>query len=197
MSHTYAGTNTYPANVTLPDDGDARTASSVNAALEGLADRTTYLNARRSEIQEVFYAGSAVDSYSVLTTTTSSTYVDVTDATVGTAGILTLATTTIANDIIVIDARARLNLANAGEIAYGKMQFSENGGAWADLPGSGLAVRYEDAADAVKSQAFAVRRVVVAAGTFRLKFLIKNTGGVNTVGFAEAWSVRCTVIRPA
>lgn len=43
MSTTYAGTDTFPTNVTLPADGDPRTASSVNTPMQGLADRTTWL----------------------------------------------------------------------------------------------------------------------------------------------------------
>lgn len=46
MAHTYAGTATYPANITCPDDGDARNASSVNVPLEGLADRAAYLKSK-------------------------------------------------------------------------------------------------------------------------------------------------------
>ena len=44
MSTTYAGNNaSFPTDITLPSDGDAKPVSSVNAALEGLADRTAYL----------------------------------------------------------------------------------------------------------------------------------------------------------
>jgi hypothetical protein len=43
MSSTYAGASTFPANITIPDDGDPLNASSVNVPLEGLADRTVKL----------------------------------------------------------------------------------------------------------------------------------------------------------
>lgn len=46
MSTTYAGTATYPATITTPDDGDPANVLSVNPAFEGLADRTAYLKAR-------------------------------------------------------------------------------------------------------------------------------------------------------
>jgi hypothetical protein len=36
----------YPTDFVIPDDGDPRSASSVNVAFEALADRTAYLNAR-------------------------------------------------------------------------------------------------------------------------------------------------------
>lgn len=45
MAHAVAGTNVYPANLTIPDDGDLRDASSVNPAFEGLANRTAFLKA--------------------------------------------------------------------------------------------------------------------------------------------------------
>ena len=44
MSTTYDGDDTnFPTSITLPSDGDAADAASVNAALEGLADRTAFL----------------------------------------------------------------------------------------------------------------------------------------------------------
>jgi hypothetical protein len=44
MSTTYDGDPAnWPDSITIPSDGDARTASSVNAAFEGLADRTAAL----------------------------------------------------------------------------------------------------------------------------------------------------------
>jgi hypothetical protein len=43
MSSTYAGTETFAATITIPDDGDPANAASVNAPLEGLADRTVWL----------------------------------------------------------------------------------------------------------------------------------------------------------
>lgn len=47
MGHQEAGDGTtYPASFMVPDDGDAKTASSVNVAFEALADRTAYLAAR-------------------------------------------------------------------------------------------------------------------------------------------------------
>ena len=45
MPSTYAGVDSYPAAIQLPTDGDPRNASSVNVALEALADRTAHLKA--------------------------------------------------------------------------------------------------------------------------------------------------------
>jgi hypothetical protein len=48
MSSTYAGDpNNYPTSITIPSDGDAIDASSVNTAFEGLADRTAALSCLR------------------------------------------------------------------------------------------------------------------------------------------------------
>lgn len=46
MSSNIAGTDTFPATFAIPSGGDARNAASVNAALEALANRTTYLKSR-------------------------------------------------------------------------------------------------------------------------------------------------------
>lgn len=42
MSSQYAGTATFPADFTIPDDGDPKDATSVNVALEALGDRSVY-----------------------------------------------------------------------------------------------------------------------------------------------------------
>lgn len=48
MSSTYAGNSAnYPTSITIPSDGDTINAASVNAALEGLADRTAALGSVR------------------------------------------------------------------------------------------------------------------------------------------------------
>jgi len=43
MAHNIVETATYDAVVPVPDDGDPRTAASVNGALQALADRSKYL----------------------------------------------------------------------------------------------------------------------------------------------------------
>lgn len=47
MGHQYTGTNVYPSDYTIPDDGDTLEVVSVNVAFEALGDRTTYLNERQ------------------------------------------------------------------------------------------------------------------------------------------------------
>jgi hypothetical protein len=62
MSSTYAGDPTnYPTDITIPDDGDARDAASVNAAFEGLADRTAWLEVQASGALD-FYATSCTST---------------------------------------------------------------------------------------------------------------------------------------
>jgi hypothetical protein len=47
MSTTYSGdSSNFPTDITIPSDGDPLNAASVNAALEGLADRTKWVRAR-------------------------------------------------------------------------------------------------------------------------------------------------------
>ncbi len=45
MGSQYAGTAVFPTDFTIPDDGDAYDAASVNVAFEALGDRTAYLRA--------------------------------------------------------------------------------------------------------------------------------------------------------
>jgi hypothetical protein len=43
----------YPAEITIPDDGDPRSVSSVNVGLEALADRTANLDARTARVGDL------------------------------------------------------------------------------------------------------------------------------------------------
>ena len=49
MPSTINGSDSYPASLTIPSDGDARNAASVDGAFSALADRTTYAKARLDE----------------------------------------------------------------------------------------------------------------------------------------------------
>ena len=72
----------FPGSVTIPSDGDAPDASSVNAAFEGLADRTVYLQNRLLVGGLVYQWSDVSDPLGSYTTTSfvklgSGTYVDV------------------------------------------------------------------------------------------------------------------------
>jgi hypothetical protein len=62
MSTEYAGTATYHATVTLPDDGDPRNATTLGAALEDLADRTAALH-DAPDGDERTHASGSTDTY--------------------------------------------------------------------------------------------------------------------------------------
>lgn len=50
MPSTYTPADVWDATLALPSDGDTRYVASVNAALEALADQTTYLANRIPEL---------------------------------------------------------------------------------------------------------------------------------------------------
>src|SRR5262245_33734644 len=90
MSTTYAGDPTnYPTSITVPSDGDDPDAASVNAALEGLADRTAALNAKVSAYSHNFDndVGTIFSTSSVSPTwesaESSGVYVDIPDCKIG------------------------------------------------------------------------------------------------------------------
>lgn len=60
MSHNLTPVSQYTGNVTVPDNGDARTAESVNVALQSLADRALY--AFDQLVNGVLVGGDVVDS---------------------------------------------------------------------------------------------------------------------------------------
>jgi len=53
MSTQYAGNDSFPSDYTIPDDGDARAAVSVNVALEALGDRTAWLKPRLDFLRQI------------------------------------------------------------------------------------------------------------------------------------------------
>lgn len=67
MPTPYTGSIVYPASYNIPSDGDERDATSVNAALEALGDRTTYLKARTGAIN-ILQGGGFTGSGSITST---------------------------------------------------------------------------------------------------------------------------------
>ena len=101
MPTPYAGANSFPADITIPSDGDAKPAASVNAAIEGLADRTAYL-----KVHGLINTAYSVDSGSLAFTSTSGTFVDV-DAS------FTTAVTCQVGDVLMITMMATLAIVTA------------------------------------------------------------------------------------
>lgn len=70
MSHNLTESATYTADVTVPDDGDARNAASVNTAFQALANRTKFLKAQTDALHATITrsvplaSGLAVDNFS-------------------------------------------------------------------------------------------------------------------------------------
>ncbi|MBX3218926.1 MAG: hypothetical protein KF795_00320 [Labilithrix sp.] len=59
MAHQISGNpGSFPVSFSIPDDGDARTAASVNVAFEALADRTALLQARVGKMEMVEFTSS-------------------------------------------------------------------------------------------------------------------------------------------
>lgn len=59
MAHQIAGNpNSFPVSFSIPDDGDARTAASVNVAFEALADRTAFIQGRVGKMEMVEFTSS-------------------------------------------------------------------------------------------------------------------------------------------
>lgn len=71
MSSTYAGDpDNYPTEITIPSGGDLVAAASVNAALEGLADRTAALSKLRLVDVVVSKSDDAASAHNATTTAT-------------------------------------------------------------------------------------------------------------------------------
>lgn len=62
MSTEFAGSNTFPATVTLPSDSDDRSAASVNNGLQDLSDRTIFLRSRQPDQIESFIVANTSDT---------------------------------------------------------------------------------------------------------------------------------------
>jgi hypothetical protein len=67
---TYAGSDaSFPATITIVDDGDLVEAATVNAGYQGLADRTAYLRTNLANYKLVSVAAPADDGDSTITQT--------------------------------------------------------------------------------------------------------------------------------
>lgn len=134
MSTTYGGANTYPANITLPSDGDVKNAASVNVPLEGLADRTAYLYARSGAYRVVSvseYAHTSLNDVPALSDTiesfTTGSYVAASNALVSIAGALVY-------DVLLVDV-ALTALVTDAALGAVRAEISENGGSFVAMPG--------------------------------------------------------------
>ena len=132
MSHTYAGADAYPGSVTLPDDLDPADAASVNVALEGLADRTTWLAQR---IGAMYLVGIYENGSSTGATVHSWHGTSYTDG--APAGQLSIAC--VAGDVLVVSSSWDVSIDPGGATTLGSLRIAiDDGtaGAYVEVPHS-------------------------------------------------------------
>jgi hypothetical protein len=86
MSSDYAGAETFPASIPIPDDGDPRDASSMGVPLEGVMDAARYLKNRGIIAVASFSydnGGAGVETLSTGDTYNTTSYVSPTNPTFG------------------------------------------------------------------------------------------------------------------
>lgn len=182
MSTTYAGNRlNYPTSLTLPSGGDARNVSSVNAPLEGLADRTAWLAARAiRNVQRTAYE--TVDG--TWNRFTSGTYTSF-------AGSAVTLTNVAEGDILLLDfhATVRANNDADGYLALGVVD--DYGGDDDDVLTTGAVARVKGA-DSGLYQHVHLSGVHTAtlAGTCRVTVRGKVTGTEAWLDLVEAGVLR-------
>jgi hypothetical protein len=184
----YAGNDTFPASLELPDDGDDRDAAGVDVPLEALADRTVYLRnvGWRRTSQWVHDSESPVASWSF----NSAAYApNTTDAN---AWLVTI-TNVRAGDVLVLDALVPLSggASQDGFVRFGVTQGFGSGGVEATAPGF---ARIGPSASAVMSLSTTI--TATTPGPVRVRLLGKIAGG-DTFAAVAFGALRATLLRPS
>jgi hypothetical protein len=184
MSSTYNGTSTYPASITIPSDGDGPgiKAADVNAAFEGLADRTTFLSDRRHVI-----AVGALHRKTGTRTWPSATAYDITkhSGICDSGGSDTPFLSLLAGDIILVTYVLGVVLTSGGNAFNVRVESSESAvdfvtGSWSAVTDAIQAVVNQDAANQKFYLPFAFKYAMAADGHVRFAFGAQDvniTGG--------------------
>jgi len=182
MPTPYAGANSFPADITIPSDGDAKPAASVNAAVEGLADRTQYLKAH-GLIATAHYADNALAF-----TTASATYVDFD------ASFFTSIGSCQVGDVLLITLTAALSIVTATFTGTAALVVTD-GGVDHVLPPQVIFGNVFSVSAPATPTTFTVKYVVTAAGTVSVRAQVKNDGTHGSNATAPA-SITVLQVRP-
>lgn len=148
-----------------------------------------------NQIVALYNEGSS--SVAALDTTTNTSF-EVVNAGVGSSGIVTIAGASpglSVGDIVDIDAHFHLASSTSGEEAGVKMQYSQNGGAFADIAGMRARATF-DGTIGFHPVFMTGRFTVTTAGSFRVQFMFQAANGLGTIALQSPYVIRATAIRP-
>lgn len=189
MSSTITGSDSYPAGIQIPSDGDPRNASSINTPIEALANRTTHSHNRIGsyrlfDLRHKDSNGTSIECYS-----TSDTY--------GAEGNLELV---LINDCLALD-RVEVRMSFHGKTtassAGWRLAYSLDGGT--PQPMSGARVEYAGVHTGSKLPYMISGYVNLGAGGTLRVFLQQITGQPgpsNQVELVQPYSSTIEVWRP-
>lgn len=192
MSSTYAGNPAlFPANITIPSDGDAFDASAFNPAYEGLADRTKNLDADRTDHEtrivlaqpEFVTTAGVVASIAYLGADVNVT-------------LLTTAKTTAVGDRVEFSlsgaARLHKHTGTAGPMSLTvTLEANENGGGWVAIPNAAMLLNaYLPSAGGIPNELIVPASIttffdVATAGTLAIRAVFSFTQGTNASDFVD------------
>jgi hypothetical protein len=178
MSSTYAGANTFPATITVLDDGDAANAASVAPALEGLADRTAYLQTRTGSRRVVAAGGVSGQAADTGYTGTSYTFVSNSSVNLGTLA---------AGDIVIGTFTAEVS-GNGDVVAMRAAVFD---GASYQRASREFVVNNGDS----DTSTFSIYYAVVTGGTGSIRLEVKTDAGLGSVDVSSDFTVQVMVLR--
>lgn len=189
MSGTYSGNDAFPTSITIPSDGDARAASSVNAALEALADRTVYL--KSNGFLDIWQNANNDDASAEQFTTTS--YVD------STAIVLTVDDCKT-NDVIDIVCTTSTNQTGTPGDSWFQIFAVDNynGTPTANIEVLGAGQKLLDASGSIRTVALSGMHVVTEDGDCRVKLAgkIQTAGGSNALNVYQKFHIGARRWRP-
>lgn len=200
MSTVYTPSASELVDITIPSDGDARTAASVNAPLESLADGVLFTQ------EGVDALNACYQCVSIRTVTGTNLGLSLADGgtTTQTISLLSSGPAVAIGDIVEVELVSTFQFIKGATVTNpltieGLLQQNPNGGGLADIPGA--KVKAKSAAIASKSQdiPFALLGVftVAAAGTLAIsaKFDLTSSNASDQAGGATSYTALYKVWR--
>lgn len=205
MGSQYAGSAaSFPADFTIPDDGDDIDAASVNVALEALGDRTANLKARNPYYLLKTHVATQEPASDVAPTvirawtgTSFGTYEELLSLTGGDVPAV--------NDIVEVSITCNLIMSKAAHsvTTFGAIRpfVQENGSAWLSIPGSvysGLCALSGSGLSSIRSS-FHFRKTIATATNFKVSLNGRVSAVTDTpnVELDSGWTCIAKVWRPA
>lgn len=200
MATPYAGANAFPASYLIPDDGDVRSAASVNVALEALGDRTVYLYDRINPAGYVLFNAGLQGGNAVLVNWTAGSFSPAENL-----GLLSFGSGLKANDIIEAEFWSSFEFASSPLTGSARIAVSENStsytdvaATWTDAVGGSSETMIADntAASVLHNVTLHAEYTVVAATPASVRVVVQGKSTGMLIAGSSKYGFKARIYRP-